>query len=169
MSNHPPDPQVHRRWRHDPHGLAAAAAANGDPTALLALDADELREGPDRPAEERAALRRVATLVDQGPAPTQVFDAVVEEVAQLFGAAQVGLMRFEGSNEITMWTHYAGNPEELARHATSFTGKYLAPMLKGSASKSRGTSNRPRPSSTVRMRSTAKILNALRRWQWPTR
>jgi hypothetical protein len=81
-----------RRWRHDPHGLAAAAAANGDPTALLALDADALRTRKDRLAQERAALDRVATPAAQGAAATQVFDAVVEEVAELFGAAQVAMV-----------------------------------------------------------------------------
>jgi signal transduction histidine kinase len=106
MTNHHPDAnsplQRARRRRHDPHGLAAAAAANGDPTALLALDADELREGPDRLAEERAALRRVARLVAEGGAATDVFDAVVEEVAQLFGAAQVAMVRSEDGHEITV-------------------------------------------------------------------
>src|SRR4051794_6328628 len=40
-------------------------------------------------AEEQAALRRVATLVAEGAAPTEVFDAVIAEVGQLLGAAQI--------------------------------------------------------------------------------
>ncbi|HUA44575.1 MAG TPA: GAF domain-containing protein [Solirubrobacteraceae bacterium] len=56
----------------------------------------------ERLAEEQAALRRVATLVAQGKTPTQVFDAVVAEMARLLGAAQVALMRVESPREITI-------------------------------------------------------------------
>jgi PAS domain S-box-containing protein len=70
----------------------------------------EARGEVHRLAEEQAALRRVATLVAEGAAPTDVFDAVVAEVAQLFGAAQVGLMRFEGSDEITIIAHRGQDP-----------------------------------------------------------
>jgi GAF domain-containing protein len=55
-----------------------------------------------RLAEEQAALRRVATLVAEGAAPTEVFDAVIAEVAQLLGSAQIALIRAEGSDEITI-------------------------------------------------------------------
>jgi PAS domain S-box-containing protein len=70
----------------------------------------EARTEVQRLAEEQAALRRVATLVAEGAAPTEVFDAVVVEVAQLLGAAQVGLMRFEGSDEITILAHRGQDP-----------------------------------------------------------
>ena len=52
--------------------------------------------------EEQAALRRVATLVAEGAPPGAVFDAVVVEVAQLLGAAQVGLARYESGQEISV-------------------------------------------------------------------
>ena len=50
----------------------------------------EARAEVQRLADEQAALRRVATLVAEGAAPTEVFNAVIGEVAQLVGAAQVG-------------------------------------------------------------------------------
>ncbi len=43
---------------------------------------------------EQAALRRVATLVAQGVPPVEIFSAVSDEVAGLFGA-QAGVLRFE--------------------------------------------------------------------------
>jgi signal transduction histidine kinase len=67
-----------------------------------AIDNTEARAGVRRLAEEQAALRRVATLVAEGAAPAAVFDAVVAEVAQLLGAAQVGLARYEGEREISV-------------------------------------------------------------------
>jgi signal transduction histidine kinase len=52
--------------------------------------------------EEQSALRRVATLVAEGAPPSAVLDAVVVEVAQLLGAAQVGLARYESGPEISV-------------------------------------------------------------------
>ena len=53
------------------------------------------RAVPSRPAgEEQAALRRVATLVARGVPPVEIFSAVSDEVARLFGA-QAGVLRFE--------------------------------------------------------------------------
>jgi GAF domain-containing protein len=103
-----------RRW-----GAMITASSQSDPlpagtesrlgefTELVAtaIANTEARGEVHRLAEEQAALRRVATLVAEGAAPTNVFDAVIVEVARLFGAAQVGLMRFEGSDEITIMAH----------------------------------------------------------------
>jgi ferredoxin-NADP reductase len=50
MSNRQPDANSPRKrarqWRPNPHSLAAVSAANGDPTALLVLDAYELHDRP---------------------------------------------------------------------------------------------------------------------------
>jgi GAF domain-containing protein len=46
----------------------------------------EARSEVARLADEQAALRRVATLVAQGAAPSAVFDAVTREVAALLDA-----------------------------------------------------------------------------------
>jgi len=53
-------------------------------------------------ADEQAALRRVATLVAEGAALTDVFAAVIAEVGQLFGAAQIGFARYENDHEISV-------------------------------------------------------------------
>jgi signal transduction histidine kinase len=63
--------------------LVATAIANTESRASLA-----------RLAEEQAALRRVATLVARGVPPVEIFSAVSDEVAGLFGA-QAGVLRFE--------------------------------------------------------------------------
>jgi signal transduction histidine kinase len=70
----------------------------------------EARREVQRLAEEQAALRRVATLVAEGAARTAVFDAVIVEVAQLLGAAQVGLMRSEGSDQIAILAQRGQDP-----------------------------------------------------------
>jgi signal transduction histidine kinase len=70
----------------------------------------EARAELQRLADEQAALRRVATLVAEAAAPAEVFDAVVAEVAQLLDAAQVGLMRAETPNEITILANRGQSP-----------------------------------------------------------
>ena len=57
--------------------LVATAIANTESRAALA-----------RLAEEQAALRRVATLVAQGVPSVEIFSAVSDEVARLFGASR---------------------------------------------------------------------------------
>jgi signal transduction histidine kinase len=62
----------------------------------------EARVEVERLAAEQAAFRRIATLVAEGAAPSAVFDAVIAEVAQLLGASQVALARYESSEEISI-------------------------------------------------------------------
>src|SRR3954451_7521743 len=94
---------------HDFIELVATAIANYEARADLA--ASEARAG--ELADEQAALRRVATLVAEGAAPTEVFDAVIAEVAQLLGAAQVGLARYENEHEISVLAIRGQSPEVL--------------------------------------------------------
>jgi PAS domain S-box-containing protein len=54
----------------------------------------ESRTGLARLAEEQVALRRVATLVAEGVRPAEVFSAVSEVVAGLFGSG-AGVLRYE--------------------------------------------------------------------------
>ena len=70
----------------------------------------EARAEVQRLADEQAALRRVATLVAEGAAPSEVFNAVIGEVAELVGAAQVGLMRSESSDEISIVAQRGQDP-----------------------------------------------------------
>ena len=74
--------------------LVSTAIANAEARAEL-----------QRLADEQAALRRVATLVAKEATATDLFDAVIVEVARLLGAAQVGMMRSESSDEVTIVAH----------------------------------------------------------------
>ena len=100
--------------------LVATAIANAQARA-------ELR----RLVDEQAALRRVATLVARAAAPAEVFDAVIAEVARLLEAAQVGLMRAEGVNEVTIVAHRGQDPAlvrtgmRLALDGESVTARVL--------------------------------------------
>jgi PAS domain S-box-containing protein len=73
----------------------------------------EARDELSRLVDEQAALRRVATLVAEGAAPTEVFDAVITEVGQLLGAAQTGLARYENEHEISVLAIRGQSPEIL--------------------------------------------------------
>ncbi|MGI5240413.1 DUF4118 domain-containing protein [Dactylosporangium sp. CA-139066] len=52
--------------------------------------------------EKQAALRRVATLVADGAAPTEVFDAVAEELRQICGPQNTALIRYEPDGTATL-------------------------------------------------------------------
>ena len=67
----------------------------------------EARGEVARLAQEQAALRRVATLVAHGASPTEVFDAVAEEMAGVLDADQVIVSRYESEAALTILT----NPE----------------------------------------------------------
>ena len=71
--------------------LVATAIANYEARAELA--ASEARAS--ELADEQAALRRVATLVARGVSPEEIFSAVTNEMAQLFGSPQACVGRFE--------------------------------------------------------------------------
>src|SRR3954468_17861595 len=73
----------------------------------------EARDELSRLVEEQAALRRVATLVADGAAPTEVFDSVIAEGGQLLGAAQGGLARYENEHEISVLAIRGQSPEIL--------------------------------------------------------
>src|SRR4051812_40172804 len=82
--------------------LVATALANAESRAALS-----------RLAEEQAALRRVATLVAREASPVELLAAVVAEVAQLLGAAQTGLARYEDEHEISVVAIRGQSPEIL--------------------------------------------------------
>jgi GAF domain-containing protein len=90
--------------------LVGTAIANAESRAELAASEAWARAL----AEEQASLRRVATLVAEGPAPTEVFDAVIAEVGQLLGAAQIGLARYENEHEISVLA-IRGQSNEMLR------------------------------------------------------
>jgi GAF domain-containing protein len=76
-----------------------------------AIANSQAREEVERLAEDQAALRRVATLVAEGSAPSEVFAAVSAEVARLVPADGAALTRFEADGTVTAlggWTSSGG-------------------------------------------------------------
>jgi len=85
-------------------------------------------------AEEQAALRRVATLVAEGAAPTAVFDAVAAEMEGLLDADGVTLSRYEPGGEVTVVAHRGSGasrvpPGTRVRHE----GENVTTMVRRSA------------------------------------
>jgi signal transduction histidine kinase len=78
--------------------------------ASLEQDREELR----RLAEEQAALRRVATLVARGVAPSQVFSAVTREVGLISGADLARMERYEVDGTVTGVAGWSRGDEQLA-------------------------------------------------------
>jgi sugar diacid utilization regulator len=66
------------------------------------LDDGKLHAEYRRLAAEQAALRRVATLVARGVEPSEVFDAVANEMCRCLLAETAGLWRYEATGEITI-------------------------------------------------------------------
>jgi signal transduction histidine kinase len=67
-----------------------------------AISNAQAREELRQMVEEQAALRRVATLVAQGAAPSAVFDAVAAEMKGLLGADHVAVCRYESGAALTV-------------------------------------------------------------------
>ncbi|MDX6621151.1 MAG: hypothetical protein QOK36_3537 [Gaiellales bacterium] len=79
----------------------------------------DLREAEERNrvlAEEQAALRRVATLVARGLAPTEIFAAVAEEIGRLASVDGTRILRYETDGTATViagWSESVEVPPEL--------------------------------------------------------
>lgn len=73
-------------------------------TALMAtaIANTESQARANRLADERAALRRVATLVAEGGSPASIFDAVTGEMERVLDADQVWLNRFGPDDEVVL-------------------------------------------------------------------
>jgi hypothetical protein len=67
-----------------------------------------------RLADEQAALRRLATLVARGVEPSEVFDAVTNEMRRCLNVFTAGLWRYESSGEITI-VGAAAEPTAVAK------------------------------------------------------
>ena len=64
-----------------------------------------------RLAAEQAALRRLATLVARGVEPSEIYDAVTNEMRRCLHAATAGLWRYETTGEITLLSVAAYLPD----------------------------------------------------------
>jgi signal transduction histidine kinase len=91
--------------------LVATAIANTATRLQLHASQSELRTL----AEQQAGLRRVATLVAREIHPSDVFDAVVDEMRRCMDAMTAGLWRFETSDELTLLSGAAADPSLLAK------------------------------------------------------
>ena len=68
----------------------------------VARDVTERRQAEaevKRLADEQAALRRVATLVARDASQAELFTAIAEECAHLFGTADIGMVRYEADRD----------------------------------------------------------------------
>ena len=68
----------------------------------VARDVTERRQAEaevERLADEQAALRRVATLVARDASQAELFTAIAEECAQLFGTGDIGMVRYEADRD----------------------------------------------------------------------
>jgi PucR C-terminal helix-turn-helix domain/GAF domain/GGDEF-like domain len=85
-----------------------------------------------RLAAEQAALRRLATLVARGVEPSEVFDAVVNEMRRCVSAHTAGLWRYETSGEIRLLAVDYLSPAPVnwpARTRIAIDGNTLAAMV----------------------------------------
>jgi signal transduction histidine kinase len=98
----------------------------------------EASEEVERLAHEQAALRRVATLVAEGAAPTAVFDAVAAEMERLLKADGVILGRYESGEELTLLARCGLSTAMVPRGArVSHEGEYVATMVRRSGQPAR--------------------------------
>jgi hypothetical protein len=75
---------------------------NGENLLAAELHDGQLYAEYRRLVAEQAALRRVATLVARGAEPSEVFDAVVNEMRRSVSAQAAALWRYEASDEIAL-------------------------------------------------------------------
>jgi PAS domain S-box-containing protein len=98
--------------------LMATAIANAEARAEVA-----------RLADEQAALRRVATLVAQGPHPAAVFEAVTGEVAELLDASAVTLARYDEDTVTVVAQH--GDDRVRTGDRFPLGGRNVATIVRG--------------------------------------
>jgi PAS domain S-box-containing protein len=82
--------------------------------AFTAIADAETRAEVERLADEQAALRRVATLVAAGVQPVDLFSAVSQEVAQLFGTEFSAVGRFDPDGPAVVVVGLASDRDEVA-------------------------------------------------------
>jgi PAS domain S-box-containing protein len=93
---------------------AEAQLAQFGELVATAIANTEARGEVERLADEQAALRRVATLVAAGVQPSDLFSAVSQEVAQLFGTELASVGWFDPDGPANVIVGLAGDTEEVA-------------------------------------------------------
>ena len=92
-------------------------------------------------AEERAALRRVATLVARGASQDQLFAAVTEEIGWLVAADATSLLRFESDDTVRLVAAWSAQPADLPVGASSPVDDVLRWMRETGRPWRRGAAN----------------------------
>ena len=92
-----------------------------DVTERKRIDADlrDARRTAEAAGAEQAALRRVATLVAEGVAPTEIFAAVAEEVARIAPTDAVHIYRYDPDGAavaVAVWSRHAEKMPLGTRH-----------------------------------------------------
>jgi PAS domain S-box-containing protein len=96
----------------------ALSKVEGDPLLVCGAlrdltDNKRVEEDLRQHATEHAALRRVATLVANGAAPTEVFAAVAEGVAELLAVPGISMIRFNGDGSASKVAGWGESPFPL--------------------------------------------------------
>ena len=108
-------------WTQSASQLAAIGRCRAAQRCLISDTVDELLSAEEFPAEfdesvdnstlyaeyrrlaaEQAALRRLASLVARGVEPSEVFEAVTDEMRRCVQATRAGLLRYESNGEVTI-------------------------------------------------------------------
>jgi signal transduction histidine kinase len=116
------------------HALAPdteARLARFTELVATAIANTEARTELGRLADEQAALRRVATLVAEGAAPSDVFETVTREVGILCGADLARMERYESADSVigvAGWSR-ADAPELAVGTRFSLEGASIAAMV----------------------------------------
>jgi signal transduction histidine kinase len=93
-------------------------------------EAEESRDELRVLADQQAALRRVATLVARGAAPSAVFSAVAEELARCLGMEHSALLRFDSDAAIVLAARTGCRaPKMEVGKRFSFEGESVATMI----------------------------------------
>jgi PAS domain S-box-containing protein len=95
-------------------GDAEAQLAQFGELVATAIANTEARAEVERLAEEQAALRRVATLVAAGVQPADLFSAVSQEVAHLFGTKYASVGRYDPDGSAVVIVGLASDTAEAA-------------------------------------------------------
>ncbi len=126
---------------------------------LRAAEADRRREEAEESrdelralADQQAALRRVATLVARGAAPSVVFSAVAEESAWCLGVPHAALVRYEADGgAVLLASHDDRGPQREipVGRRFSFDGESVAAMVFRAGRAARRDSHENPPSEDV--------------------
>jgi signal transduction histidine kinase len=86
--------------------VALLTSAVADLARSRAIEVSHRRKEVSVLAEQQAALRRVATLVARGVDPSEVFAAVVEEMARCLDVVSAQVIRYDGVDEAMVLANY---------------------------------------------------------------